>query len=546
MFEKAFRWCRRNPKVASLTGLAAALLLVIAGISTTAYLRAQTALLREQEQRTRIEIEQRRAGNHQLKTEKTLDISLAALDRIFERLTPDTLQFDSATTVEGSSGESLLIRNPPVLSADSAALLQDLLETYDKLAKLQVDDPRLIAESARASRRVGEIHRQLGSLDDAATAFQLAINHYRPIPNSHLEIAKISCSLGDVLRRLKRDSESKQAFGQALNILGQLELEPGLGKDKTQVQIQTARTQYLLAKRSPPIFEKKPPKPKSIFGGIFSPPSRESHKRPSKEQVALVSNASRILSKVIESDPNNSEALFLLALCYREEAKPGDEEAIEPAFEILRQLTVQNPNAPDFQFELAETLIRPGRPSRNGSSNEQVNLEEGKTILANLVNQHPNIPRYQRALSHAYHKSAMKVLKHARQADLDQETAAIAELELALKTQQRLADAFPDSDEFKYWVANISGNLAEALEKNGKVFEAIILNEQAVVLARKFIEDEPSQVPALHLMIQLHHNLARAYRRAGDLYLAEEADRKEKDYHRQLSKTRTQDEPGEP
>ena len=47
-------------------------------------------------------------------------------------------------------------------------------------------------------------------------------------------------------------------------------------------------------------------------------------------------------------------------------------------------------------------------------------------------------------------------------------------------------------------------------------------------------------------MIQLHHNLARAYRRAGDLYLAEEADRKEKDYHRQLSKTRTQDEPGEP
>ena len=174
-FENIYKFCKRNPAVAALSGLAFALLLVIAGISSFAYIRANSALAKEKEQTTRLEIEQHRSEALRVKTNNTLDISLVALDKIFARLTPDDSATDLLSTTEDSEGQAITMRAPPILSNETAALLEDMLLVYDRLSKEDADDPRLKMASATAIARVGKIQQQLGALDKASASFRTAI-----------------------------------------------------------------------------------------------------------------------------------------------------------------------------------------------------------------------------------------------------------------------------------------------------------------------------------------------------------------------------------
>lgn len=535
--EKTLKWCRRNPLVASLVGLAAALLVVIAGISTNAYARSEAALVMERNQRTQLEIEQRRVKNLQVKTEQTLDISLAALDRIFDRLTPDITQSELATTVEGAGGESFVIRSQPVLSTDTVALLDDMLVTYDRLAKIQVDAPRLAFDSARASQRVGEIQRELGALEESAEAFGLAIEKYDSLAQSDLEIAKITRALGDIYRRLKQDEKSKQAFQRSLRLLENLDRNSdSLSRDHVDIKLELARTQYFLAKRLPPSFDNKPPRPSGIFGGLFSPPTRSPRRRKSDKQLKYLAQAKESLSKLLKLAPNNAQAKYLLALCCREESRPGINGGRETAIEILRQLIQEQPTVTAFQFELAETLNPMGPHNGRNRRQQSDDLEECKAILTDLVTQHPNIPRYQRSLFHAYHKSGMSMAKRPGKLTPDDEAVAIGNLQLAMKTQQRLAQTFPDSIEFKYWLAKTSANLAGVLERSGDADEAIQLNQKGVALAKVLVKEKTAKVPALHLLIELHHNLEHAYRRNGQVALADSSNALAKSFASDLPK----------
>src|SRR5207302_11423813 len=45
--ERAWRWCRRNPAMASLTALAAGLLVMVATVSRVGYIQTSAALARE-------------------------------------------------------------------------------------------------------------------------------------------------------------------------------------------------------------------------------------------------------------------------------------------------------------------------------------------------------------------------------------------------------------------------------------------------------------------------------------------------------------------
>lgn len=533
--EKTIKWCRRNPSVAGLSGLAVALLMIIAGISMAAYARSETALRLERNQRTRLEIEQRRVKQLQAKTEKTLDISLAALDRIFDRLTPDVTSFSESTTVQGADGESLVIRRQPVLSAGTVALLEEMLETYDGLAKIQVDDPRLVAESARASQRVGEIHRELGALDDAETAFRLAIEKFETLEAFQLNLATTTRSLGDILRRQKRDDESRVAFQKSLDILVLME-QKSSGDDAQihEIKRELARTRYYLSKRQPPSFDNKPPRPTGFFGGFFAPPSRERRRRKSDDQIEQLAFAKETLNSLLSSNPKDIQAKFLLALCFREEANPGNERSRQKAVELLRQLASEDPNVTAFQYELAETLNIGGL--RNLRQSEVDDLEECKEILDRLVAQHPNIPRYQRSLFHAYHKSGTSLARRTRNLSPAMATAAVSDLEKAIEIQKRLSQTFPKSLEFKFWLAKASASLGDVLEKTGAAERAIEINRAGIELAELLTNDEDSKIPAMHLLIELQHNLERAYRRTGQDDQAKAAQARAISLHRQLPK----------
>ena len=68
---------------------------------------------------------------------------------------------------ENSLGGEIRVHVQPVLSKETAALLEHMLTYYDRLAEQEGDDSQLRRKVADATRRVGDIHRRSGHLEQA-------------------------------------------------------------------------------------------------------------------------------------------------------------------------------------------------------------------------------------------------------------------------------------------------------------------------------------------------------------------------------------------
>ncbi|MCI0702452.1 MAG: serine/threonine protein kinase [Planctomycetia bacterium] len=214
----AWRWCRRNPALASLTATTIAALVLAAVAGWVGYAQVNDALGHAEERRKdadhlRVQAEQAKADAERAKTdaqqmsarlEANLKLSLEAFEKVFE-----------ATSGTGRQGlgvplPPMFIRGPdrgpggpdrgaPVvevaafaiargmlpdrgfgfeLAADKAAVLEAILEFYDKFAeqnKENATNTRLQFEAAKASRRVCEANVLLKRPDKALAAYNRAV-----------------------------------------------------------------------------------------------------------------------------------------------------------------------------------------------------------------------------------------------------------------------------------------------------------------------------------------------------------------------------------
>ncbi|MEM7476907.1 MAG: serine/threonine-protein kinase, partial [Planctomycetota bacterium] len=165
--ERSLRWCRRNKAVA-------ALLLVIGLLTLTLPIGLGIAYQQEAKQRE--------------SAEQSLQIALDGLDEIFSSFVHhEDLESDFVST--GRSGASIR------LSPQSGEFLQGMLKFYDKLAATDLNraSPRLRQESARAFRRVGDIHQSLGEYNAAIEAYEEAESRYAELDlnDDSLDIAQL-------------------------------------------------------------------------------------------------------------------------------------------------------------------------------------------------------------------------------------------------------------------------------------------------------------------------------------------------------------------
>ena len=535
-FEKCYKWCRRNPAIAALSSLAVGLLLVIAGLSSVAYVRANAALAKESEQRSRIQIEQQRSETLRLKTKNTLDISLAALDKIFQRLTPSTSQSDVLTTVEDSDGQEITLRASPILSAETAILLEEMLLVYDRLAKQDSDDPRLQADSAQAIARVGEIHRQLGAFEKAATSFRLAIDRYRTIEGKEFETAKVHTALGNVFRSQQDHAGAETSFETSIELLTEVEKQTTDAQAKTQVRIELARANYLLAKHQPRVFEQGPP-PSLLgsLGGVFGrggPPPNS--RRPDVDQRQHLEAAKTILLELASSEEAGPDVRFLLALCYRDSRGRNGKTQREEAIGTLRSLANDFPNNVEFQFELAEVLAVPERRGFLSKDDSDEYLQECIGILEKLAAQNPNIPRYRRSLSIALHRLGMVKLRRIKNKNEGPLSDVVDLLKRSKNIQRQLVLEFPGSSELKFWLAKMIGSYCESLILAERYDDAYDGLSEATGIADGLAEDESTSVPVLHLMIQLQRETARVHRGRGESRQAKAANDRADEYRKRL------------
>jgi len=465
-FERGWRWCRRNPALAAMSAVAAMLLVGVAATALTGHLRTRSAYA-----------EAKRAL---ARAEATSHVALEVLENIYLQLSPDRVWIPSDSDLgsqacaciglraggSASAAERALVQVQA--SPETAALLENLLVFYDRLAEQISNDARVMLESAIASRRVGDIRQRLGQIDRAEAEYRRAVEKLAALVDrpgadvrAYVELARSHNEIGNVRSARFEAGSACQAHRDAMAVLEsfrQPALLPETGATagssssasfaradglSAEFRYELARTCYFLESKQPGAFGGR---------GVADPDqSGRSPAPPRFQGQAHRKRAIRLLEELARENADAPDYRFLLALCYRPSAvvaEPARGTSREPgrskALRILEDLKAKYPGLSDYRYELAATYawVYVGLFPWQGPSVAQPEAEEGlRKALAEtqwLVDHNPTIPLYARC----------KALILAKLATVCRSGRRLAEAEdlfqEALQTQEAVVAQFPD------------------------------------------------------------------------------------------------------
>ncbi len=561
--ERLWFWCRRNPVTAGLTSAVLVLLILVAIVATTGYVKTKNsnrlvtqALDGEKEQRQ--------------KAEATSGLALDVLDRIYTQFAPARFDDGMNLTVEDSEGNEIEIPAQPALSRETAALLDSLLVFYDRLAEQGGDDAKLRQKRASANHRVGTIQQYLGQFEQAEAAYLRALDIFG---DQGTETAKIYNELGRLYRTTTRPDEGFAAHRKALSLLEKSATEA----DRTfETRFELARTFYYLGSEISRDLDMVPPGPPpgSPRGGpgqrgpgpgrfrpppspsgdrSFRPPPRRNgpgkqagparegrprapaDQRPDRKQC--LDKAIALLDDLIAESPSDPACRHLLGLCYRDRSRgiPLDQSAdpLKDAVRILEELVDEYPDLSDFRFELAKTyaLWDVRRLPHELHATAEVDLEKALDILEHLVIEHPHVPSYLMARVHALHKLG-DILRRTDRLDLARTT-----IEKALVYQKSLSDRFPGNSSYEQWTVVIQNSLARLLRDLNRFADAERLLEESLGILGPLMAAEPLPDQIRGLLIECYMEKRDLYHLMGDENSAREMFDKAQELRRNRDKT---------
>ncbi|MCP5068102.1 MAG: serine/threonine protein kinase [bacterium] len=202
VFERGWRWCRRNRAVASLTGVAALAVLLAAAAGWTGYLMTQNALERESRER---ELAQAATGRAELNEHMSLD----ALETIFQSL----VRRDDLPPAPGPGAPSA----PG--SRVEADVIRSVLDFYDRFAAANETNPRLRHEAAKVLRHAANLHARMGDTTAAQATFARAITAlealHREQPDDPEPLHDLIRALGDASMWASHAGASEDALRHA-------------------------------------------------------------------------------------------------------------------------------------------------------------------------------------------------------------------------------------------------------------------------------------------------------------------------------------------
>ncbi|GJM26977.1 MAG: hypothetical protein DHS20C16_33920 [Phycisphaerae bacterium] len=567
--ERFWRWSRRNPALATMSGTAMGLLFATAVIATAAYIhsnranvRVRSALASEQIQRS--------------KAEATSTLAVEALDTIFDMFAPIRTSAASSLTIDGVEGTTIDVPIQPVLSRESAAALEHMLDFYRRLAAQDDADPVIRLKIAEANRRVGNIHSRLGQFDNAEAAYTQSIRLFEQIeaengvsPTTHIELARINNQLGITFVAQDRAEDGRTFFREARKNLEDLQLR---SPESPTVRFELARSCYLLAKAprrpiAPSSGREHPrrPPPRGERGSTARnqrPPGR-GHGPPMRDRRPLDSpsdgprnrrherrtrpdegddpwrTAVEILTALSAEYPDVPDYRHLLALCYRdlppplpwsEDGQPSRLDAMTEAIAILRQLLEDFPDVPKYRFDLSETYSMAADPELCPGPDphkiEEQRLRDALKISKQLAAEHANIAEYIVAQVHIRLRFAGFMRR------MDQLEEAREHLREARALQFALAQRFPDTPNHQVSLAAIEGMQARLMRRSGNMNEELSHIEKAVDILNQLPEDWEHPPYVRHVRAATYRALADAQRLLGNDTAAAEATRQAERYHR--------------
>jgi len=568
--ERLWRWSRRNRALASLAASTLALLVLVAVVTSVGYVQTTQANVEEAKQRR--------------KAEDTSALALEALDKIFQQFAPDRIRSASTLTLVGDAGEDFTVPVQPVLSKEAAALLEHMLEFYDRLAAQSGGDARLRRKVAEANRRVGDIRQRLGHYEESKAAYLRAIEAYRRLVDSsgedaelRTEIARIQNELGNVYWAMGEPGAGRASYADAL---ATLKADSSEASASPQSRYELARTYYFLGKGpglsagppppapggppapgrrrgprgGPPGFAKGPPGPppgprgpeKDQAGPAHAPPDPAPGPHaplpgppprfpvfgpdPGEESLQ---KAIALLERLVAEHPTVPDYRHLLALCYREvfprwfgrdPDRPA--EAANKATRILQELVKEYPDVPDYRHDLCKTyaMLEAWRAFAPGVADppQRQMLDKALEISEELVAEHPNVPDY--AVSQIHIRLGLAGM--LRKTD---PPGAETHLRKALVLQSSLVRRFPRTSSYKFGMALIHDSLGGLLQQRGRLPEARSMFEASIASLKELLENDPKAQPLRGLLAYRYMSLADLLRGMGEKKAADDAIREAQD-----------------
>ncbi|MDZ7620382.1 MAG: hypothetical protein U1E05_25550, partial [Patescibacteria group bacterium] len=423
--EHAWRWCRRNPAIATLSATALLLLVALITAGSVGYVRRTQALATESRLRAQAEEESRRAeANSQLAAE--------AFDEVFSKLSGA-----SPSQMVGEANNDLWGTVPVAVSQRDAAVLTSLLQFYDRFAQQNRDSRRWEYETAMAFSRVGDIQQLLGRLEAAQDAYQRAADRFTQLYDTGTDRTKYAVGLAGIHSELGRLAQERDDFDTAFRETHRaidLLAEPGrITEAAAGVRFELARAHQQLGFLEL-VRQFRPDGPAKPDAGIMRDARRQT-----EQALAL-------LKQLAGEEPDNGEYRLLMARCHGhlwgmsrfsgEDNQPVDHA--EAAIRLLERLVDDFPNNPQYQMELAMTYsitshatAGDGKQGRHDDGMSRV--ERGVTMAERLARLYPDVPNYRAVLAMCRLGLAGHLWQRQRHSDAAKEALQAVELGRVLR-----------------------------------------------------------------------------------------------------------------
>lgn len=496
VWERLWRWCRRNPAVASLSLTAVLLLLMVASVASLGYWNAV-------QERDRTLAEQQRA-------DANVELALEAFEELINQLTtggtrllPNAVDVDSSEPMDSP-------RFDTVVTKQDAAILQNLLKFFRRFAEQNRSNPDLQEKTAEANRLVGDIQLRLRDFEQAETAYLAARQLYRDLSASSpdeyaftVERADILNQLGVIYERTFRQDEARESLEQALLLLNEL----------PESMQETPRVRFVRAEVH---------SHRSVVGSRGATP---------EESLEELRQAETLLAALVAEFPERLEYVHAQAQVAQNrwrilissqrgrgrgdrrrpsEPNPEADAAREQAIALMESLVSAAPANPDYQAELAGLLMSVPPTPEDRADETLSGYRRAVRLLRQLSIKYPEIAQYQVMLAEAQYRVAMSLRLSGRQAEAEETLREV------LQQQELRNERNGQSMENRWALARACSQLAEQLRYGGgDLVEAYTLLYRAVDLLESLAAEFHS--PFMYMALARTYNeLAAALAESGD------------------------------
>ncbi|MEM7782175.1 MAG: serine/threonine-protein kinase [Planctomycetota bacterium] len=447
------RWWRRRPLESSLSFAAVVVATIIPIFAMVAQWEASRKLNEENDKRMRLEVrtkevernrsiaeveQQNAARAKQLadiylnkmqaqneRADTNVSLTLQAFDDVYMQVLTKGAPVENQQELD--TFQQILGLETAITAADTK-IVEKLLQHYQKFVKLNADNQKLFRETARAFRRVANIHQLLGQYQPADEAYIESIEIYKNILNQEPNSAEIKIKLAQTLSehyhnaaRIGHRRRAQKLISQCQRLIESIvvdELDSKLRLDFVRTIASVCADRYDLTASSQQTEDFKVfameelERAIGILNQLISVPKMSLEARKVRASclgslAAALSGRSNSAAKfeayfekaveelkwLIDVEPNNPSHQYRLALTYTIQSKlhsPSElEKRLQNAIRITEELVTRYPEVLDYHQFLAATEVRlsENQISSNNLAAALNSLEAAKGHLEYIASQ---------------------------------------------------------------------------------------------------------------------------------------------------------------